>query len=124
MVDANWLLTQPERIWGKNGDQLAKDMISWRDNVVISLKDWMDPTKLATLNHKGIENYGWKFNNSAAMYVLSPVEAARLGVFTYTDNLTFKITKRNRHPLYQKEASIIYTRSLSFLLNYNRCMWY
>lgn len=86
----------------------AKDMISWRDNVVISLKDWMDPTKLAILNHKGIENYGWKFNNSAAMYVLSPVEAARLGVFTYTDNLTFKITKRNRHPLYQKEAPLQY----------------
>lgn len=108
ITDEHWTLKPPEKIWGPNGNQFANDIISGRSNMVITMTDWMDPKKLATLGIKDDTNYGWKFTTNSAMYVFTPTKTDYLKVKTYTDNLTFQITKRNTNKISMKEAPLQY----------------
>jgi hypothetical protein len=92
--DGKWVMGPPEKIWGPKGNAFATDIIQWRDGVVISMTDWMDPQTLATLGVQGQENYGFHATTDTLMYVFMPINAMMIGkVQTVTDNLTYKITK-------------------------------
>ena len=92
--DGHWEYTRPDKIWGPRANQLATNMIQWRNNETISMADWMDPTILATLDIKDPSTYNFHMTNDMLMYVLVPVASVLNDrVETITDNLTYKVTK-------------------------------